>query len=120
MAGTILFVDDECDLRFMVATYFEFSGFKLLAAGDYEEAARITDGVSLAAVILDVNLPGKGSSQLMEFLKLNHPATPIILYSGRSDDDDLVKEMLARGARRYLLKDGSLETLLAAVKELCP
>ncbi len=118
MAGTILFVDDESDLRFMVSTYFEHFGFKVLAAGDYDEAVRHAAAGSPNVVVLDVNLPGKGSSQLLEFLKQNHPAAPIILYSGRSADDDLVQEMLAHGARRYLLKDGSLEALLTAVKEL--
>jgi DNA-binding response OmpR family regulator len=118
MAGTILFVDDESDLAFMVATYFEQFGFTVLTAGDADQARQRAQGVSLGAVILDVNLPGKGSAQLLEFLKQNHPATPVILYTGRQEDDELVESMLARGAKRYLLKDGSLGTLLATVREL--
>jgi two-component system phosphate regulon response regulator OmpR len=119
MAGTILFVVDESDLRFMVASYFECFGMNILAAGDADEAMRVASGVSLCAIILDVNLPGKGSGVLLDYLKQNHPKAPIILYTGRQPDDELVTEMLARGAQRYLLKDGSLEKLLATAREFC-
>ncbi len=102
----------------MVASYFEHFGLPVLTAGDTDEAMQRAHGLSLGVVILDVNLPGKGSVAFMEFLKQNHPKTPIILYTGRQSEDDLVADMLARGAKRYLLKDGSLETLLGVVKEL--
>ena len=69
--------------------------------------------------MLDVNLPGEGSGALLEFLRQTHPAAPIILYTGRQGDDEAVKNLLAKGARRYLLKDGSLAGLLAAIQEVC-
>jgi len=119
MARKILFVDDESDLQFMVATYFELHGYDVVGASDAEEAVRRAEGASLDAIILDVTLPGEGSSKLFDFLKLNHPAAPIILYTGRQSDDDIVQDMLKRGAKCYLLKDGSLASLLATVMEVC-
>jgi DNA-binding NarL/FixJ family response regulator len=56
---------------------------------------------------------------LMDFFKLVHPAAPVIVYTGRQRDDEIVRGLLAKGAQRYLHKDGSLEGLLAAVKEAC-
>jgi DNA-binding response OmpR family regulator len=119
MAGLILLVDDEADLQFMITSFFEAHGLQVLAAGDANEAMRRAEGASLSAIVLDVNLPGEGSGQLLEHLKRTHPAAPIILYTGRQGDDDTVKDLLAKGAARYLLKDGSLANLLAAVKEVC-
>jgi len=119
VGAKILFVDDESDLRLMVASYFELFGYNTLTAGDVEEAQRLSTGVSLGAIILDATLPDAGSLQLVDFLKRNHPATPIILYTGRQPDDEIVRGLLARGAQSYLHKDGSLQGLLAAVKAAC-
>jgi DNA-binding response OmpR family regulator len=119
MATTILFVDDEDELRFMVASYFELAGIHVLAAGTTEEAVRVSTGVALAAIVLDVNLPGEGSAKLMAQLKVTHPDATIILYTGRHADEEAVQSLLLTGADCYLPKDGSLERLLAAVKEAC-
>jgi len=119
MGAKILFVDDESDLRFMFASFFEMSGYEVVTAGDAEEAARLAHGIPLGAVILDVNLPGAGSAKLLESLKRTHPGAQVILYTGRQEDDAIVQGMLAQGAQRYLFKDGSLAGLMEAVKEIC-
>ena len=116
MAGTILFVDDEADLRFMAASYFEMLGRKLVTAENAEEALKLAQDTPLDAIILDVNLGGEGSAQLLESLKKTHPQTPVILYTGRQEDDDTVKSLMNLGADKYLLKDGSLEKLVEAVQ----
>jgi two-component system response regulator FlrC len=117
MAGIILFVDDEADLRFMASSYFEMFGYKVLAAENAEEALRQAQAATLNAIILDVNLAGEGSTNLVADLKKSHPQTPILLYTGRLEDDDAVQSLLSQGADKYLLKDGSLEKLLQAVKD---
>ena len=119
MAKKILFVDDESDLRFMFATFFEMSGYEVVSAGNAEEAARLADGVPLGAIILDVSLPGAGSAKVLESVKRSHPGAHVILYTGRQEDDTLVRNMMALGAQSYVFKDGSLKGLLDAVKEIC-
>jgi DNA-binding response OmpR family regulator len=118
MAGTILFVDDEPDLRFMATHYFERSGHTLLAAANAEEALQLSNNVPLKAIILDANLGGEGSAPLLVALKKSHPQTPVIIYTGGQEDDDVVKFLLSRGAGKYVLKDGSLEKLLDAVQDI--
>ena len=119
MATTILFVDDEAELRFMVTSYFELVSLHVVAVGTVEEALRLAAETSFSAIILDVNLPGEGSATLMARLKAIQPDARIILYTGRHADDEAVQSLLLGGAHRYLPKDGSLEGLLAAVKEVC-
>ena len=100
----------------MAASYFEMVGYKMLAAENAEEALRLSKGVQLGAIVLDVNLSGEGSEKLLAELKKSHPQTPVILYTGRLEDDDTVKALLKQGADKYLLKDGALEKLLQAVQ----
>lgn len=116
MAGTILFVDDEADLRFLTASYFEMKGWKVLAAESAEEALLLSPNIPLQAIILDVNLSGGGSGELLSALKKSHPHTPVILYTGSLENDDRVNALLKQGANKYVLKDGSLEKLLHAVQ----
>ena len=56
-------------------------------------------------VILDLNLPD--SAGLQTFLKLHEaaPAVPVIVLSGR-EDDDLALEAVRSGAEDYLIQKG--------------
>ncbi|MDB6022068.1 MAG: two component transcriptional regulator, winged helix family [Pedosphaera sp.] len=103
----------------MAATFFELSGYQILTAENAEDALRQSRDIALGAVILDVNLPGEGSALLLAALKQSHPQTPVILYTGRTEDDEVVRAMLDQGADRYLLKDGSLEKVLQTVQAVC-
>jgi len=116
--GTILYVDDEVDLRFMVSNYFRQLKYHILTAEDAQEAMRLADGARLKAIILDVNLSGEDGIKLMSFLKVNHPEVPIILYTSTLHDDDAVRDMLKQGAHHYLRKSGSLGELFNAVQSV--
>lgn len=116
MAKQILFVDDEADWLFMVASYFKDFGLETLTARTGKEAFRITSGVPLDVIIIDVNLAGENGVHLMEFFKTNHPGVPIILYTGMVHDQEAIDGMLAQGAYQYLRK-GTLNDLLEAVQK---
>jgi DNA-binding NtrC family response regulator len=116
--GTILYVDDEVDLRFMVSSYFRQLKYHILTAEGAEEAMRLADGARLKVIILDINLAGEDGVKLMSFLKMNHPEVPVILYTSTLHDDDAVRDMLKQGARHYLRKSGSLEELFNAVQSV--
>ena len=111
-------MDDEPDLRMMAASYLEMVGYKVLVAENESEVLRLSQGAELCAAILDVNLPGEGSHKVLAMLKESHPHTPIILYTGLEEDDDMVRAMLKQGATKYLFKDGSLEKVQQAVKSV--
>ncbi len=117
-AKHILFVDDEGEVRFTASRYFKQHGYKVSTAENAEEALRVADGVTLHAIILDVNLGGENGLELMTFLRHNHPTVPIILYTGIVHDDETVKKLLSQGADRYLIKGGNLDELFKAVQEV--
>jgi DNA-binding response OmpR family regulator len=117
-AKHILFVDDEGEVRFTASRYFKQHGYKVSTAENAEEALRVADGVTLHAIILDVNLGGENGLELMTFLRHNHPTVPIILYTGIVHDDETVKKLLVQGADRYLIKGASFDELFKAVQEV--
>lgn len=103
----------------MAATYLEMVGYKVLTAENEAEALQLSQSAELSAAILDVNLPGEGSGKVLATLKRSHPQTPIILYTGLEEEDDVVQAMLKQGATKYLFKDGSLEKVQQMVKSVC-
>jgi DNA-binding response OmpR family regulator len=121
MSGTILFVDDEPDLRIAASNYFHHFGYNLLTAENADEALGLADRFPVDVIVLDVNLAdlaGKDGSNLLASLKRKRRDTPIILYSGLAEGDAEVKDMLRQGAHRFVPKAGSLNGLLEAIRNL--
>jgi DNA-binding response OmpR family regulator len=121
MSGTILFVDDEPEVRDTAANYFQHFGFKLLAAENPKEALNLAVRFPIDVVVLDVNLAdlaGQDGSNLMSSLKLKLPGTPVILYTGLDEDDLEVKEMLKQGAEKVVSKAASLNELLKVIQAI--
>jgi DNA-binding response OmpR family regulator len=110
----ILYVDDEQTWGEMVAEALRAVGHEILIAKDATEALQQSDGVELGLIILDLNLAGENGLMLMKFLRRNHPAVPILLYTGQEHDEERVRHMLLQGAAQYLRK-GSMKELVQAV-----
>jgi CheY-like chemotaxis protein len=111
----ILYVDDDKDWLSVVAATLHDAGYVVLTAKDATEAIRLTEGVKLGLIILDLDLDGEDGLLLMKFFKRNQPDVPIVLYTGLNHDDDAILEMLRQGALRYVRK-GPLEDLHKAVQ----
>lgn len=121
MSGTILFVDDEHEMRHMAANYFNSFGYKLLSAENADDAMRLAAANAVDVIVLDVNLAdlaGKDGSNLIAALKRGHPAIPVVLFSGLNCEDEEVKDMLKAGAERFVSKVDSLNDLLKAVQDV--
>ena len=71
--------------------------------------------VKLDAIILDLNLGGQNGLLLMELLKQRHPGMPILIYTGMTNDNSAIQEMLKSGAKKYLRK-GSMAELCETLK----
>lgn len=66
---TVLFVDDEEDIRLMVSASLEDEGYRVLTAGDVPEALKIAFSEFPDLVISDVMMPGESGWSLCEKLK---------------------------------------------------
>jgi len=94
--------DDDKGWREIVSVVFEDAGYEVLTAKDATEAMRLTEGVQLASIILDLNLNGEDGLELMKFFQCNQSGVPVILYTGMSHDDDTILAMLRQGAHQYV------------------
>ena len=93
---TILVVDDEIEIRFVIADYLREAGFKVIAAGSADEALEyLTSPNEVGLVFSDVNMPGTlDGIALAHKLRANYPKLRVLLTSGhfsqRSVDVDLM------------------------------
>ncbi len=97
LAGRILVVDDERNIRRTLRMVLEGEGATVLEAATGEEALAALDhqaGGPIQVVIMDVMMPGLSGLEVLERLSERgegRPAIPIILISGHATVDDAVK-----------------------------
>jgi two-component system OmpR family response regulator len=108
MSRKILFVDDEAEVRSVVATILQGVGYDCLTAADASEAMALAEGAGLGLIILDLNLAGESGFALMKFLQRNHQGVPIIIYTGEEHDYGQVQAIMQQSAHRYVQK-GTIE-----------
>src|SRR4249920_2591455 len=132
MASDILIVDDEADIRDLVAGILEDEGFHTRTARDSDSALAEISNRRPNLVFLDIWLQGSklDGLQLLEQIKRDHPDLPIVMISGHGNIETAVAA-IKRGAydfiekpfkadRLILVADRALETsrLKREVKEL--
>ena len=66
---TILIVDDEEDLRKVLAMRLDMENYDVTEAADAEEALKITEEKSFDVILLDIIMPGMDGIELYDCLK---------------------------------------------------
>jgi CheY-like chemotaxis protein len=116
---TILVVEDDPDHRKINATILRHRGFRVLEAGDGEEAIRQVAQGRPDAVVMDASLPKLDGWKATERLK-SDPATrgiPVLMLTARVMDAE--KERTARaGCDGFLEKPCDPRTMVAEVERL--
>jgi DNA-binding NarL/FixJ family response regulator len=86
-------------------------------AGDVPQAlARLHDG-SFDAVVLDLDLPGRGGMELLHSIKQGYPNLPVLILSFHAEDAYGVPALQA-GADGYLMKDSGTGLLVHAIEKV--
>ena len=84
-------------------------------ASNGREAVALAERIKPDVVILDVEMPVMGATEVMDRL-LEVSPTPRVVILTMHDNPRLVREFLGRGASGYLSKSASIEGLLTAVR----
>lgn len=113
---TVLVVDDERNVRSLMARWLESGGYRVLAASSAEEALRrLETSTSTPAVALcDIRLPGRDGLWLAERIRQRSPETAVIMATGLQDIAPAV-QTLRQGAVDYLTKPFGRDRLQEAV-----
>ena len=85
--ATILVAEDNEQVRAVIATALESSGFTVLEACDGAEASRLFEERKgdIALAVLDVDMPGKSGKACMREFHDRRPTLPIVLITGFQD-----------------------------------
>ncbi|MGD7048877.1 response regulator transcription factor [Rossellomorea marisflavi] len=114
MGTTILIVDDEADIRNMIAIYLKNEGYGVLEAADAQEAFGVLEESPVDLIILDVMMPGMSGVEACMTIRQSYDM-PIIFLSAKSEDLDKIHG-LASGAEDYVTKPFNPLELMARVK----
>ena len=116
--GTVLFVDDEENLRMSGREMLEFFGYTVLTAADGEEAVSIyqQEWPRIDVVLLDLIMPGMGGRKCLEKILAVRPDAKIIVASGFSANDS-IQDILIAGAFDFLAKPYSVDMLLEKMEK---
>jgi DNA-binding response OmpR family regulator len=112
----LVIVDDEPELRAMVAEYLTRYGFAVVAAAGGAELDAIIAQEKPDLVILDVNMPGENGFAIARRLRANHDV-PFLMLTEAVDVVDRVVG-LELGADDYVSKPFDLRELRARVDSI--
>ncbi len=112
----VLVVDDDPELRQLLAEYLTDSGFAVDLAGDGDEMRRVMARTMPDVIVMDLMLPGTDGLALTREVRAAS-RVPILMLSARGEEIDRIVG-LEVGADDYLAKPFSPRELLARLRAL--
>jgi two-component system nitrogen regulation response regulator NtrX len=109
----ILVVDDEADIRHLIAEILRDEGYSCREADSSEAALAALEGRIPDLIVLDIWLQGSGMDglALLELVKAQNPELPVIMISGHADIETAVNA-IKNGAYDFIEKPFKADRLL--------
>lgn len=119
MTKKILIVDDHLVVRNGVAMVLEkqIEGVVISNAENFFEAIALIKEISFDLVILDINIPGGKSTEMITDLRAIQPSVKILVFSAHEEEQYAIKYISA-GANGYLNKLCSEEKMMFAITSI--
>ncbi|RHA43924.1 response regulator transcription factor [Cellulomonas rhizosphaerae] len=115
--ATLLVVDDEPNIRELLATSLRFAGFDVHSAADGASALRLAREVEPDLLVLDVMLPDMDGFTVTRRLREKGQHTPVLFLTARDDTADKVQGLTV-GGDDYVTKPFSLEEVVARIRAI--
>jgi len=116
MKNSILIVEDELRIRFLLRDYLLKDNFNVFEASNGEEGLFMISTQKIDLVLLDIMMPVMDGLTMLE--KLREVSTvPVILLTAKSEEEDKLQGY-DYGADDYITKPFSPKVLMAKVKAL--
>lgn len=110
----ILVVDDDREIRTLLARYLVKEGYRVSAAADGREMRQAIEDGAIDLVVLDLMLPGEDGLSLCRSLRARSDL-PVIMLTARGDEIDRIVG-LEMGADDYLAKPFNPRELHARIR----
>jgi two-component system nitrogen regulation response regulator NtrX len=120
MSADILIVDDEADIRDLIAGILQDEGHRTRLARDSDEALRAIEDRKPHLVVLDIWLQGSrlDGLEVLTIMKRTYPDLPVVIISGHGNIETAVTA-IKRGAYDYIEKPFKSDRLvLVALRAL--
>jgi two-component system, OmpR family, response regulator len=111
----LLVVEDEPNIRELLATSLRFAGFEVEVAGTGAEAITAAERNHPDLCVLDVMLPDMDGFSVTRRLRESGRPLPIVFVTARDSVDDKVKGLTV-GGDDYVTKPFSLEEVVARIR----
>src|SRR5919205_3574635 len=113
MSADILIVDDEADIRDLVAGILEDEGHRTRTAGSSDEALAAIEARRPHLAFLDIWLQGSrlDGLQVLDIVRGQHPDLPVVMISGHGNIETAVSAIKA-GAYDFIEKPFKADRLI--------
>ena len=115
---TVIFVDDERDMRKLVSFMLQRRGYRVLTAGDGQEGLELVKNEHPDVILLDVMMPKMNGQEVLKYLKSDDTTKdiPVIMLSALGASKDVaVSQQL--GAFCHLEKPYQAEVLVQTIQK---
>jgi DNA-binding NarL/FixJ family response regulator len=112
----VLIVDDHDLFRTGLRNLLEDEGVQIVGEASGGQAALdIVRELAPDVVVMDLNMPGMGGVEATRHISSIAPLTRVLMLTISDQDNDVIDAILA-GACGYLLKDSSIQELMAGIR----
>jgi len=116
MSRHILVVDDESQIRELLAVYLTRQGFRVSTAASSEETMHLVKQSPVDLVVLDIGLADEDGLKLLSTIKAKYPDLRVVMLTGMGFVEELLQEANQNGADGYVSKVLPLDELLSAIE----
>lgn len=113
----LLIVDDDQELRGMLAGFLQSLGYEVEQAASVNDALARLQQSPPDLVMLDMGLPDSEGSEGLQKIRSAFPSTKVVMVTGNADGV-LEKETRALGALDYITKPFDLEQIAQKLERM--
>lgn len=111
---TILIVDDEEMIRWILNKKLSKEGYHCEESGNAEQALEKLRDTPAELAILDINMPGRKGTRLLPQIRTSFPETAVIMASAVTEST-VIAQCIKDGAQDYIRKPFSLDEVSLSV-----
>ncbi len=115
LAGAVLIIDDEAEIRESLQTLLEMEGFAVETAATGEAGLQRIGEHPFDLILLDLTLPGRNGMEILAEIRAHETGLPVIMITAFGTVENAVRAMQG-GAVNFVQKPWDNEKLLADVR----
>ncbi|MGA7218827.1 MAG: sigma-54 dependent transcriptional regulator, partial [Candidatus Sulfotelmatobacter sp.] len=115
LAGAVLIIDDEAEIRESLQTLLEMEGFAVETASTGEAGLQRIGEHPFDLILLDLALPGRDGMEILAEIRSHETRLPVIMITAYGTVENAVRAMQS-GAANFVQKPWDNEKLLADIR----